>query len=163
MALLCDFGLSNLLRHGLDVPTMIDCGGEEGVEGICLWPLRQAPPKVLNLPYTISPESDVYMFGTMLFELFSGEAPFAGVSNTEAVALILEGKPLKPPSMLVKQGGHSGVQLFQDCLSGQAANRPTMEHVVTRLENMLAPPKSWTAHSPDNAVVGSSLIPCLSR
>lgn len=66
-AMLCDFGMSTLLRGGVEWATLIDV--ENGGSG--RWPIRQMPPEALNPPHALSPSSDTYMFGTMLYEVSS--------------------------------------------------------------------------------------------
>lgn len=62
-ALLCDYGISRLLQVN-EAACLIDLG-----EGERRWPLRQMPPEALGEPYALSPESDAWMYGTMLYEV----------------------------------------------------------------------------------------------
>lgn len=65
-ALLCDFGMSTLLRGGgVEAATLIDV--ENG--GSARWPVRQMPPEALSPPHALSPVSDSYMFGMLMFEV----------------------------------------------------------------------------------------------
>ncbi|CAM9451753.1 unnamed protein product [Discosporangium mesarthrocarpum] len=148
-ALLCDFGVSSLfLRTGLEAVSALDSDGVGGARAGAggggmvreLWPVKQMPLEALRPPHTLSTASDVFMFGTTLYELYMGKAPFAGITDQEAIALVLEGKPLEIPPLLKHQVGQAGVSLFQDCLSAQVEGRPSMEQVVSRLDHCLAPP-----------------------
>lgn len=72
-ALLCDFGISMLLRGGktrVEAAQLIDVESHNG--SAPRWPVRQMPPEALKPPHALSPESDTYMFGTMMYEVSSG-------------------------------------------------------------------------------------------
>lgn len=74
-ALLCDFGMSTLLRgEGVEAATLIDVGNG----GSGRWPVRQMPPEALRPPHALSPVSDTYMFGTMLFEVSEAGGRWVG-------------------------------------------------------------------------------------
>lgn len=81
-ALLCDFGISTLLRGGgVEAATLIDVGNG----GSARWPVRQMPQEALSPPHALSHSSDTYMFGTLLFEVsvWAGVAAVGGIVFVE--------------------------------------------------------------------------------
>lgn len=65
-------------------------------------------------------------------QIFAEEKPFAGLDNREVVRLVREGKRLKAPPLLEHQGP-TLKRIFDDCLTAEPSNRPSMESVVARL------------------------------
>ena len=66
--LLCDFGMSRMLRgDGVERASLIDVKGTRDK-----WPVRQMPKESLSFPYSLSPSSDTWMYGTMLYEVRAG-------------------------------------------------------------------------------------------
>lgn len=63
--LLCDFGMSRILRgNGVEKASLIDvqrCRDK--------WPVWQMPKESLSFPYTLSQSSDTWMYGTLLYEV----------------------------------------------------------------------------------------------
>eukprot|EP00752_Nemacystus_decipiens_P002883 g2682.t1 len=132
-ALLCDFGLSKFLKGGLQRAHCVDT--QMHAE---LWPLRQMPCESLKHPFPVTAESDSWMFGLFLYELFAGEKPWAGLDNEKVRALVLEGKrPPKVPEMLKDRGTHL-VKLYDGCLSKDSEKRPSLKKVVQELSTSFA-------------------------
>lgn len=67
-----------------------------------------------------------------MLQLFAGRSPFAGKNNLEVKRLVLEGKKLDPPKLLVSQGS-TWSDLFHNCLTENVSRRLTMEKVVAKL------------------------------
>ena len=63
-ALLCDFGISDVLR-GLKLETA------KLMDKDARWPLRQLPKEAWEEPHALSMASDSWMFGTMLYKVRS--------------------------------------------------------------------------------------------
>ncbi|CAM9267046.1 unnamed protein product, partial [Ectocarpus sp. 12 AP-2014] len=99
--LLCDFGISRFLREkGVAQSFLIDPEDHDDV-----WPIRQMPRESLVHPFPLTAESDAWMYGMFLYEVFEGRQPWAGVEKSEVKRLILEGKPApKAPEMLRQRG-----------------------------------------------------------
>ncbi|MFT5681431.1 MAG: serine/threonine protein kinase [Myxococcota bacterium] len=70
-----DFGIAKLTQDGAEAITL-----DDRVVGS---PQYMAPEQVLD--GEVSPRSDIYSLGVMLYELLSGEAPFAGRGATQTM------------------------------------------------------------------------------
>lgn len=122
----CDFGLSRKLnpsgfmfdddRHGFG-------------------PLKWMAPESILPPHLFSMQSDSYMFGVLMYEIFSGQQPFPSLSTREAIALIREGKHVPIPEGLPATHG----KLMQQCFELHPLQRPTMDQIYSSLD-------SWVVH-----------------
>lgn len=115
-----DFGLSRRLSHGFFFDD------ERRGFGPVKW---MAPESVLP-PHVFSTHSDAYMFGVLMYEIFSGRAPFPDVSAREAMALILEGKHVPIPSPL--PAPHR--DLMAKCFDVHPLARPSMDQIYFALD-----------------------------
>lgn len=77
---------------------------------------------------------DVYSFGMVLWELTTGEIPYAEMqSNTEIREYVLSGcRPMMKPGQCNIQWG----ELITRCWSHNASKRPTAAEIVTTLESI---------------------------
>jgi len=115
-----DFGLSRRLANGF----LFD--DERRGFGPIKW---MAPESVLP-PHVFSTHSDAYMFGVLMYEIFSGRAPFPDVSGREAMALILEGKHVPIPASLPVP--HR--ELMAKCFDVHPLARPSMDQIYFTLD-----------------------------
>lgn len=96
-------------------------------------PLYMSPEQIKG--EEVGPPSDIYSFGCMLFEMFTGEPPLKGNSIVETFALH---KNAEAPS-LSNYGNfpESLVSLISECLAKDPDNRPkNAGEVLTRLEKI---------------------------
>lgn len=129
----CDFGLSRKLnpsgflfdddRHGFG-------------------PLKWMAPESILPPHLFSMQSDAYMFGVLMYEIFTGQQPFPALSTREAIALIREGKHVPIPSGL--PAAHE--KLMQRCFELHPLHRPTMDQIYSTLD-------AWVLHDTKTHVV----------
>lgn len=120
---LADFGLSTLRpRHS---HAEFIAGGDSQ------YPIGWMPPEALHPPYVFSEASDTYGLGCLIYELTSGERPWAGVELSEVRRLVGEGKKLEAPTYL--RNTPTLKNLFDDCLATDASKRPTMKDVIGRI------------------------------
>src|SRR5579875_3048318 len=82
--MLTDFGLAKVLGIAGQTPT-------NSVMGT---PLYISPEQVQNAP--VSPQTDLYALGVMLYEIFTGTPPFRGESVTAIMMQHLTGTPVEP-------------------------------------------------------------------
>ena len=120
---LADFGLSTLRpRHS---HAEFIAGGDSQ------YPIGWMPPEALHPPFVFSEASDSYGLGCLIYELTSGERPWAGVELSEVRRLVGEGKKLEAPAYL--KSTPTLHKLFDDCLATDASQRPTMREVISRI------------------------------
>jgi eukaryotic-like serine/threonine-protein kinase len=83
-----DFGLAR--RHGLGEETITTTGESLGT------PLYMAPEQVHSGVEPISPATDIYALGIVLYELVTDEMPFKGNSTTVMALKRIKEKPVSP-------------------------------------------------------------------
>ncbi|KAF7319101.1 Kinase-like protein [Mycena chlorophos] len=128
---------ARLADFGLSVFTNVSSSMRTSNRGGCVY--WMAPELIdpdrfgLSGKFVRTTASDVYAFGCVCFELYTGRAPFADLPEPTALLKILEGKRAKRP----RRSNDSGI-LFSDDLwefvmsywEEKAALRPTIQDVV---------------------------------
>jgi hypothetical protein len=96
-------------------------------------PVKWSPPEMLwDKEKVSSPEQDVWMFGVLMFEIFSnGETPYKTMSNSEAAAYICKGEVLNYYTAVPESLHH----LVKKCFSYERNDRPKFNVVVAELES----------------------------
>ena len=107
-AYLSDFGIAKALDWSTDL---------DPVEGITGSPAYIAPEQILNAP--ITPLTDIYSMGVVLYELLSGEHPFP----TRSVGELLN-MHLKEPLPLVSEGRVDLPPAVDEVIQQATAKRP---------------------------------------
>jgi tetratricopeptide (TPR) repeat protein/predicted Ser/Thr protein kinase len=144
-----DFGLAKVMRD----PGIFEGEAETGS-------MLSAPGTVMGTVPYMSPEqvrgeeldcrSDIFSFGTVLYEMLSGRRPFEARSTAEVISAILTREP-SPISSL----GHSDrgeEQLLRKCLEKDAAQRyQTMAGLIPDLERIRHEYESGQVRPPANA------------
>lgn len=103
----------------------------QGFEGT---PLYASPEQVLAKP--LGPPSDVFSFGSLMFKVLTGRAPFAG----ETITQVLESIATTAPPFLrdVAVGIPEDLQaICLSCLAWNPADRPTAPEVAIELGRFL--------------------------
>ena len=67
--------------------------------------LTHMPPEVLA-EGKVTKSADVYAFGVILWEMFTGERPFAGMRQAQIVQAVMSATAGKPPLDLPMQAPH---------------------------------------------------------
>src|SRR5262249_51533850 len=102
-----DWGLAKLLDH----PQTEECtppvaligdassGLELTLHGHALGtPAYMAPEQAMGRPDLVDRRTDVYGLGAMLYEIFTGQPPFAGADTLEVLRKVREEEPTLPQS-----------------------------------------------------------------
>ena len=119
-----DFGLAKPIARAIRAGTLVrtsemisaDLGGGT-LLGTCAY---MSPEQALGKP--LDARSDVFAFGTLLYQMLSGRLPFQGDTSTEVLAKILEAAP---EALLDSDiGGSSALKrVIWRCLEKRAADR----------------------------------------
>ena len=124
---LSDFGIASVLdRSSAELKGTTEAFGT---------PTYMAPEQVAGLP--VGPAADIYAFGTVLYEMLSGQPPFPGEDGL-AVALARLTQPA-PPLKSVVECPEPLATLVMQCLAVRADDRPgSMCEIARRLEDIKA-------------------------
>jgi len=127
-----DFGLAKAFRGDLAE----DITGNGMAIGS---PSYMSPEQILGEP--ISPATDVYALGTLMFEMLTGDVPFSGMSRYSTLMAHLHDAP---PTLASRLGGrrlHPGWQaLVSRCLQKRPADRfPGMDELLAAIKELPGP------------------------
>src|SRR5881275_1450765 len=84
---LTDFGLARLVESESSVTHTLDVLGT---------PSYMAPEQAIGNNAAVSSTTDVYGLGAVLYQLLTGQPPFAGGATYETIKLLLDAEPKKP-------------------------------------------------------------------
>ncbi|EGZ30606.1 hypothetical protein PHYSODRAFT_470742 [Phytophthora sojae] len=120
---ICDFGLCRRVKSETAGMLMKDAVG----------PVKYMAPESLQPPHAFSYDSDVYMFGVLMWETYTSSAPYAALTPVEAMMHVLRGERLPVPKELPT----SLQTLMQNCFHDSPAERPSMQEVLMALDDSL--------------------------
>ena len=97
-------------------------------------------PEVIKMktdsPYTF--RSDVYAFGIVLYELFSGQLPYGDINNRDLILFNVGRGYLKPNMSLLKSETPDPVRrLLEDCIEFSRDDRPLFPQILANLEALV--------------------------
>lgn len=84
---LADFGLARLLTSNSTITRTLAVMGT---------PAYMAPEQALGKSHEVTTAADVYGVGTILYELLTGQPPFAGGTTAETLRQVIEQEPRRP-------------------------------------------------------------------
>ncbi|KZT53898.1 kinase-like protein [Calocera cornea HHB12733] len=125
---LCDFGLAAYEELERATTTL-------ATHGTMRWmaPERLSPDTFgLTTSKTRTTTADVYSFGLTAYEILSGQIPFYGKSDWDAILAIVAGNRPPIPSTWKSEI----VQVIQDCWQQQRSQRPTATQISKRVNNI---------------------------
>jgi serine/threonine protein kinase/Tol biopolymer transport system component len=140
-----DFGLAKLLepppREPGEDPDLAQTRTEFNPTspGIAVGtPLYMSPEQASGRP--LDPRSDIFAFGTVMYEMITGETPFQGDSHAAVMASLLRDEP-KPPTHLLPQTPVEVERAILRCLRKDPERRfQSMREVRLALEDVLEQP-----------------------
>jgi serine/threonine protein kinase/predicted negative regulator of RcsB-dependent stress response len=148
-----DFGLAKVVRDssvmGADTASMLS------IPGMVMGTVPYMSPEQVR-GEELDSRSDIFSFGTVLYELLSGRRPFEAKSSAEVISAILT---TQPPPISRSSLGHSGSgeeQLIRKCLEKDAALRyqtmgdliPDLQQIRREYETGQVTPRSVTTVKP---------------
>ncbi len=158
-----DFGLARLVtpapvdgeldgdpRRLSDIPTGLE-GLAMGHSEVCGTPPYMAPEQWAE--EELSPATDVWAFGVMLFELLTGERPFSG-SVVQLAFDVVSSAAVPSPADRVPDLPEDIVRLVTRCLDKAPANRPTFADLAEELRDHLVSGRGALRHASDSPYRG---------
>jgi len=154
-----DFGLAKMVRDssvmGADTASMLS------IPGMVMGTVPYMSPEQVR-GEELDCRSDIFSFGTVLYELLSGRRPFEAKSSAEVISAILT---TEPPPISRSSLGHSGSgeeQLIRKCLEKDAALRyqtmgdliPDLQQIRREYETGQVTPRSATTTVKPKAITG---------
>ncbi|MBF9129298.1 serine/threonine protein kinase [Plantactinospora sp. S1510] len=114
---------------------LVDFGAARRIGADSGWPSTQATPEYVApeviVGGPVTPASDVYALGIVLFELVSGRSPYRGGLPDQVLDRHRNCRPVPPPGLPPVVW-----QFVEDCLVTDPARRPGAERAAARLRGM---------------------------
>ena len=156
-----DFGLAKTLRDPGILEGDAQTGSMLSIPGMVMGTVPYMSPEQVR-GEELDCRSDIFSFGTVLYELLSGRRLFEAKSSAEVISAILT---TEPPSISRSSLGHSGSgeeQLIRKCLEKDAALRyqtmgdliPDLQQIRREYETGQVTPRSGTTTVKPKAITG---------
>ena len=162
---LTDFGLARLVEAESTVTATLDVLGT---------PSYMAPEQAAGETTKLSKATDVYGLGAVLYQLLTGQPPFAGGTTYETIKLLLDTDP-RPPRLLNSKLDRDLSTICLKCLEKDPKRRYTSalalaedlerwlknEPIQARHTGVFARGKKWVRRNPTSALLAACLIALL--
>src|SRR6266487_2497855 len=159
---LTDFGLARLVETESTVTRTMEVLGT---------PSYMAPEQAVGDNATISSVTDVYGLGAGLYQLLTGQPPFAGGTTYETIKLLLDTEPRQPRQLNPKIDRDLSTICLK-CLEKDPTRRyPSAlalaedlerwlkhEPIQARRTGIFAGGKKWVRRNPSRALLAASLV-----
>jgi serine/threonine protein kinase/tetratricopeptide (TPR) repeat protein len=159
---LTDFGLARLVESENSVTQTLDVLGT---------PSYMAPEQAMGNNAAVSNATDVYGLGAVLYQLLTGQPPFAGGATYETIKLLLDTEP-KQPRLLNPKIDRDLSTICLKCLEKDPKRRYTSaialaedlerwlkhEPILARHTGVFARGKKLVRRNPTSALLAASLI-----
>jgi len=159
---LTDFGLARLVESESSVTHTLEVLGT---------PSYMAPEQAVGNNAAISSVTDVYGLGAVLYQLLTGQPPFAGGTTYETIKLLLDTEPRQPRQLNPKIDRDLSTICLK-CLekdpkrrySSALALAEDLEHwlkhepIQARRTGIFARGKKWVRRNPSRALLAASLV-----
>jgi TolB-like protein/Tfp pilus assembly protein PilF len=159
---LTDFGLARLVESESSVTQTLDVLGT---------PSYMAPEQAVGNNAAVSNATDVYGLGAVLYQLLTGQPPFAGGTTYETIKLLLDTEPRQPRQLNPKIDLDLSTICLK-CLEKDPKRRYSSalalaedldrwlkhEPIQARRTRLLARGAKWTRRNPTSALLAASLV-----
>src|SRR5262245_43051882 len=159
---LTDFGLARLVECESSVTHTLDVLGT---------PSYMAPEQAMGNNAAVSSMTDVYGLGAVLYQLLTGQPPFADSTTYETIKL-LEGTEPRPPRLLNPKVDRDLSTICLKCLEKDPKRRYSSalalaedlerwlkhEPILARRIGPVARARKWVRRNPTSALLTASLI-----
>jgi serine/threonine protein kinase/tetratricopeptide (TPR) repeat protein len=159
---LTDFGLARLIESESTVTRTMEVLGT---------PSYMAPEQAVGSNAAVSSVTDVYGLGAVLYQLLTGQPPFAGGTTYETIKLLLETDPRQPRQLNAKVDRDLSTICLK-CLekdpkrrySSALALAEDLEHwlkhepIRARHTGIFTRGQKWVQRNPTSALLAASLI-----
>jgi serine/threonine protein kinase/tetratricopeptide (TPR) repeat protein len=159
---LTDFGLARLLEAESTVTRTLEVLGT---------PSYMAPEQALGENAAVSSATDVYGLGAVLYQLLTGQPPFAGGTTYETIKLLLDTEP-RQPRLLNPKIDRDLSTISLKCLEKDPKRRYSSalalaqdlerwlkhEPILARHTGIFTRGKKWVWRNPTSALLVASLV-----
>src|SRR5881394_4512356 len=159
---LTDFGLARLVESESSVTHTLEVLGT---------PSYMAPEQAVGNNAAVGSVTDVYGLGAVLYQLLTGQPPFAGGTTYETIQLLLETEP-RPPRLLNSKIDRDLSTICLKCLDKDPQRRYSSalalaedlerwlkhEPIQARRIGAFTRGRKWVRRNPTNALLAGSLL-----
>ncbi len=159
---LTDFGLARLVESESTVTRTMEVLGT---------PSYMAPEQAVGNNAAVSSVTDVYGLGAVLYQLLTGQPPFAGGTTYETIKLLLDTEP-RQPRLLNPKIDRDLSTICLKCLEKDPKRRYSSalalaedlerwlkhEPILARHTGIVARGKKWVRRNPTSALLAASLV-----
>ena len=159
---LTDFGLARLVESESSVTQTLDVFGT---------PSYMAPEQAVGNNAQVTGATDVYGLGAVLYQLLTGQPPFAGGTTYETIKLLLDTEP-RQPRLLNPKIDRDLSTICLKCLEKDPKRRYSSalalaedlgrwlkhEPIVARHTGVFTRGRKWVRRNPTSALLAASLI-----
>src|SRR6266853_5089782 len=131
-----DFGLAKTLRDPGILEGDAQTGSMLSIPGMVMGTVPYMSPEQVR-GEELDCRSDIFSFGTVLYELLSGRRPFEAKSSAEVISAILTAEPPPISRFSLGHSGSAQEELIRKCLEKDAALRyQTMGDLIPDLQQI---------------------------
>jgi serine/threonine protein kinase len=159
---LTDFGLARLIETESTVTRTMEVLGT---------PSYMAPEQAIGNNDAVSSVTDVYGLGAVLYQLLTGQPPFAGGTTYETIKLLLDTEP-RQPRLLNPKIDRDLSTICLKCIEKDPKRRYSSalalaedlerwlkhEPILARRSGLVSRGRKWVRRNPTSALLAASLI-----
>src|SRR2546430_14852780 len=159
---LTDFGLARLVEAESTITGTLEAMGT---------PSYMAPEQATGETTKLSKATDVYGLGAVLYQLLTGQPPFAGGTTYETIRLLRDTEP-RPPRLLNPKIDRDLSTICLKCLEKDPKRRYSLalalaedlqhwlrhESIKARRTGVFTRGRKWVRRNPSSALLAASLI-----